>query len=125
MLAYFGDTQAKLYQLQQWIPVLEELNETVPTAIFLRRPSAIEAVEEMTSLPVVYRGSFDHMISYYEQHKPKLFLYVNNGRSNFQTLSFAPPPPRAHRRIPYRISCTSDRCGHRGYVAYDDRRCAR
>ena len=90
VLAYFGDTQAKLYQLQQWIPMLEELNETVPTAIFLRRPSAIKAVEEMTSLPVVYRGSFDHMISYYEQHKPKLFLYVNNGRSNFQTLSYAP-----------------------------------
>ena len=30
------------------------------------------------------------MISYYEQHRPKLFLYVNNGRSNFQTLSYAP-----------------------------------
>ena len=90
ILAYFGDTRAKLYQLRQWIPVLEELNETVPTAIFLRRPSAIKAVEEMTSLPVVYRGSFDRMISYYEEHKPKLFLYVNNGRSNFQTLSYAP-----------------------------------
>ncbi len=90
VLAYFGDTQAKLYQLRQWIPVFEELNETVPTAIFLRRPSAIKAVEEMTNLPIVYRGSFDRMISYYEEHKPKLFLYVNNGRSNFQTLSYAP-----------------------------------
>lgn len=90
VLAYFGDTHAKLYQLRQWIPVLEELNETVPTAIFLRRPSAIKAVEEMTNLPIVYRGSFDRMISYYEEHKPKLFLYVNNGRSNFQTLSYAP-----------------------------------
>lgn len=90
VLVYFGDTQAKIYQLQQWIPVLEELNETVRTAIFLRRPSAIKAVEEMTNLPIVYRRTFDQMISYYEEHKPKLFLYVNNGRSNFQTLSYAP-----------------------------------
>lgn len=90
VLVYFGDTKAKLYQLRQWLPVLDELNKTVPTAIFLRRPSAIEPVAEASDLPIVYRRSFNKMISYLEEHRPKLILYVNNGRSNFQTLSYAP-----------------------------------
>ena len=90
VFAYFGDTKAKLYQLKQWIPVLEELNKTVPTAIFLRRPSAIAAVAEATTLPIVFRQSFDDMMTYIEENQPRLFLYVNNGRSNFQVLSYAP-----------------------------------
>lgn len=90
VLVYFGDTKAKFYQLAQWLPVLEELNKTVPTAVFLRRPSAIEPVADSSDLPIVYRRSFDNMITYLEEHHPKLILYVNNGRSNFQTLSYAP-----------------------------------
>lgn len=90
VLVYFGDTRAKLYQLRQWIPVLEELNKTVPTAIFLRWPSAIAETAESTSLPIVFRQSFDGMMTYVEEHQPKLILYVNNGQSNFQVLSYAP-----------------------------------
>lgn len=90
VLVYFGDTQAKLYQLQQWLPVLEELNKTVPTAVLLRRPSAIQATADATLLPIVFRRSFDDMMTYIEEHQPKLVLYVNNGQSNFQVLSYAP-----------------------------------
>ena len=89
-LVYFGDTHSKLYQLQQWLPVLEELNRTVPTAVFLRRPSSIQETADCTSLPIVFRQSFDDMMTYVEEHQPKLILYVNNGQSNFQVLSFAP-----------------------------------
>ncbi|WP_083304165.1 CDP-glycerol glycerophosphotransferase family protein [Brevibacterium sp. HMSC063G07] len=89
-LVYFGDTHSKLYQLQQWLPVLEELNRAVPTAVFLRRPSSIQETADCTSLPIVFRQSFDDMMTYVEEHQPKLILYVNNGQSNFQVLSFAP-----------------------------------
>ncbi|WP_151953063.1 CDP-glycerol glycerophosphotransferase family protein [Brevibacterium sp. Marseille-P9724] len=89
-LVYFGDTHSKLYQLQQWLPVLEELNRTVPTAVFLRRPSSIQETADCTSLPIVFRQSFDDMMTYVEEHQPKLILYVNNGQSNFQVLSYAP-----------------------------------
>lgn len=90
VFAYFGDTNAKLYQLRQWIPVLEELNKTTPTAIFLRWPSAIAETAKATSLPIVFRQSFDEMMTYIEKNQPKLILYVNNGQSNFQVLSYAP-----------------------------------
>ncbi len=90
VVVYFGDISTKLYQLQQWIPVLEELNRTVPTAVFLRRPSSIAETAEATSLPIVFRQSFDDMMTYLEEHQPKLILYVNNGQSNFQVLSYAP-----------------------------------
>ncbi|KXZ58900.1 MULTISPECIES: CDP-glycerol glycerophosphotransferase family protein [Brevibacterium] len=89
-LVYFGDTHSKLYQLDQWLPVLEELNKTVPTAVLLRRPSAITETAEATTLPIVFRQSFDDMMTYVEEHQPKLILYVNNGQSNFQLLSYAP-----------------------------------
>ena len=89
-LVYFGDTHSKLYQLGQWLPVLEELNKTVPTAVLLRRPSSIAETVEATSLPIVFRQSFDDMMTYVEEHQPKLILYVNNGQSNFQVLSYAP-----------------------------------
>ncbi len=90
VLVYFGDTRTKLYQLRQWIPVLEELNKTTPTAIFLRWPSAITETAKATSLPIVFRQSFDDMMTYIEERQPKLVLYVNNGQSNFQVLSYAP-----------------------------------
>lgn len=89
-LVYFGDTHSKLYQLNQWLPVLEELNKTVPTAVLLRRPSSVAETAEATSLPIVFRKSFDDMMTYVEEHQPKLILYVNNGQSNFQVLSYAP-----------------------------------
>lgn len=90
VLVYFADTRTKFYQLKQWLPVLEKLNESVPTAVFLRQPSAIRVTAENTSLPVVFRRSFDEFMSYMTEYQPKLVLYVNNGVSNFQSLSFAP-----------------------------------
>lgn len=90
VLVYFGDTAAKLYQLQQWLPVLEELNKSVPTAVLLRRPSSIQATADATLLPIVFRRSFDDMMTYIEENQPRLVLYVNNGQSNFQVLSYAP-----------------------------------
>lgn len=90
VLVYFADTHTKFYQLQQWLPILEKLNEVVPTAIVLRRPSAIHVTSENTSLPIVFRRKFDEFMSYMTEYQPKLVLYVNNGVSNFQSLSFAP-----------------------------------
>lgn len=89
VLFYFPDTKAKLYQLQQWIPVIEELNKTVSAGILLRRPSAISAVAATNALPIVFRRRFTDMITYLDSARPKAIVYVNNSYMNFQALSFS------------------------------------
>ncbi|MGO2036392.1 MAG: CDP-glycerol glycerophosphotransferase family protein [Brevibacterium sp.] len=90
VVVYFGDAKSKFYQLQQWIPVLEELNRIHKVAIVLRRPSTLLRVRKMTRLPVVLKRRFDPLHTFYHANDFKLALYVNNGMTNFQSLGYAP-----------------------------------
>ena len=90
VIAYFGDPVSKFYQLEQWIPVLEELNQTHKVAIVLRRPSSLLKAREATQLPLVLKRRFDPLHDFYRANDFKLALYVNNGMTNFQSLGYAP-----------------------------------
>lgn len=90
VVVYFGDTQSKFYQLEQWIPVLEELDRHHKVAIVLRKPSALLEALEVTHLPLVLKRKFDPLHTFYHANDFKLALYVNNGMTNFQSLGYAP-----------------------------------
>ncbi|WP_319020942.1 CDP-glycerol glycerophosphotransferase family protein [Brevibacterium sp. FME37] len=90
IVVYFGDRVSKFYQLEQWIPVLEELHKTHRVALVLRKGSALVRALEITRLPVVFKRRFDPLHSFYHANDLKLALYVNNGVTNFQSLAFAP-----------------------------------
>lgn len=90
VVVYFGDTRSKSYQLEQWIPVLEELDRHHKVAIVLRKPSALLRAREITCLPLVLKHRFDPLHTFYHANDFKLALYVNNGMSNFQSLGYAP-----------------------------------
>lgn len=90
VVVYFGDAKSKFYQLQQWIPVLEELNRTHKVVIVLRRPSTLLITREVTRLPLVLKRRFDPLHTFYHANDFKLALYVNNGMTNFQSLGYAP-----------------------------------
>lgn len=90
IVVYFGDRVSKFYQLEQWIPVLEELHKTQRVALVLRKGSALVRALEITRLPVVFKRRFDPLHSFYHANDLKLALYVNNGVTNFQSLAFAP-----------------------------------
>ena len=90
VVVYFGDRSSKFYQLEQWIPVLEELHKKHRVVLVMRKGSALLRTLETTRLPVVFKRRFDPLHTFYHANDFKLALYVNNGMTNFQSLAFAP-----------------------------------
>ena len=90
VVVYFGDPGSKFYQLEQWIPVLEELNRSHKVAIVIRRPSSLIKARELTSLPLALKRRFDPLHTFYHANDFRLALYVNNGVTNFQSIGYAP-----------------------------------
>jgi len=86
VIAYFGDDPTRLYQLLQWLPVLERLGDSHSVAIVTRSPETEEVVRSRTQLPVYDAPEFAELADLYEQLDPKVALYCNNGMRNFQSL---------------------------------------
>lgn len=89
VIVYFGDTESKVYQIQQWLPVLERLAETTKVMLVFRKVSALRAVSKMTRLPAIFVRRFDDLMALYDENEYRLCLYVNNGVNNFQSLNHA------------------------------------
>jgi hypothetical protein len=87
VIVYFGDVAAKNYQLEQWLPVLERLNRRRPVLLVFRRVGALRALRGRTRLPMIFVRRFEDLVRLYDENDYRLCLYVNNGISNFQSLS--------------------------------------
>ncbi|WP_087005458.1 CDP-glycerol glycerophosphotransferase family protein [Brevibacterium yomogidense] len=90
VVAYFGDNAEKIYQLTQWLPILERLNEDRPVLLVFRKPGALRAVKGTTHLPMIFVRRFEDLATLYFDNDYKLAIYVNNGVTNFQSLSYSP-----------------------------------
>ncbi len=86
VLAYFGDDPDRVYQLLQWLPVLELLDATEPVGIVLRHEDTAELVRERTSLPVLVAEEFPELRALFAELDAKVVLYCNNSMRNFQSL---------------------------------------
>jgi hypothetical protein len=86
VLAYFGDDPDRVYQLVQWLPVLELLDATEPVGVVLRDEATAAAVRERTSLPVLVAEGFAQLRAVYAGLDAKVVLYCNNSMLNFQSL---------------------------------------
>lgn len=95
VVVYFGDTPDKLYQLLQWLPVLDSLHTVHPVVLLFRRVESFRAIKKHTGLPRIFVRRFTTMMDVYEENSYDLVLYVNNGRSNFQSLEH-PRPVHVH-----------------------------
>ncbi|QIV88350.1 CDP-glycerol glycerophosphotransferase family protein [Glutamicibacter mishrai] len=83
---YFGDGADKIYQVAQWLPVLEELHEKEEVLLVFRTLSAFKAAGNLTDLPKIFVRRFSDLMDVYDDNDLKLVIYVNNSRSNFQSL---------------------------------------
>ncbi|MGO2123236.1 CDP-glycerol glycerophosphotransferase family protein [Glutamicibacter arilaitensis] len=83
---YFGDGADKIYQVTQWLPVLEELHQKQEVLLVFRTLSAFKAAEKFTKLPKIYIRRFSDLMDLYDDNELKLVIYTNNSRSNFQSL---------------------------------------
>lgn len=86
VIAYFADDLTRVYQLLQWLPVLERLHEHHPVGIVTREPATASVVEQRTGLPVFLAPEFPELVDLYEQLDAKVVVYCNNSMRNFQSL---------------------------------------
>ena len=86
VLAYFGDEPDRVYQLVQWLPVLELLDAHERVGIVLRDADTAAVVREQTTLPVLVAVEFAALRSLYAELDAKVALYCNNSLLNFQSL---------------------------------------
>jgi CDP-Glycerol:Poly(glycerophosphate) glycerophosphotransferase len=86
VLAYFGDDPDRVYQLIQWLPVLELLDATEPVGLVLRDESTAAVLRGRTTLPVLVAEEFAELRALYADLDSKVVLYCNNSMLNFQSL---------------------------------------
>lgn len=87
VVVYFPDRATKLYQLTQWLPVLEALDRRHRVVVVTRRRESFERLAEVTTLARAHAPWFRHLSELYGQNDFKVALYVNNGVRNFQSLA--------------------------------------
>ncbi|MEO9325252.1 CDP-glycerol glycerophosphotransferase family protein [Nocardioides sp. C4-1] len=86
VVAYFADDPTRTYQLVQWLPVLELLDQQHPVALVLRDPASADVVARRTALPIRLVPGFNELSELYGELDAKVALYVNNSPANFQSL---------------------------------------
>lgn len=86
VLAYFADDPTRVYQLLQWLPVLEELDASRPVGIVTRDENTAAVIRRRTDLPVYCTVEFSELHELYAELDAKVVLYCNNGMRNFQSL---------------------------------------
>jgi hypothetical protein len=84
---YFADTPHKLYQLTQWLPVFENEQE-MRTIVVVRSRETFEALKGRTPLQVLLVPRYEDLMALYDRADFHAVVYVNNGWTNFQSLSF-------------------------------------
>jgi hypothetical protein len=86
VIAYFADDRTRVYQLLQWLPVLELLADSHAVGIVTRDPEVTAVVRERTGVQVYEAVEFPELMALYESLDPGVVLYCNNSMSNFQSL---------------------------------------
>ena len=86
VLAYFPDDLTRVYQLAQWLPVLEVLDDDLRVGVVTRDPAVAESCRRLTRLPVHLAPSFAELMALYGELDAKLVLYCNNSPRNFESL---------------------------------------
>lgn len=84
---YFPDTPHKLYQLTQWLPVFEA-NKEMRTIVVVRSTETYNELIGRTSLRVLLVPRYEALMALYDRADFHAVIYVNNGWTNFQSLSF-------------------------------------
>jgi hypothetical protein len=84
---YFADGPTKLYQLTQWLPVFEARTD-MTTIVVVRHIETYRTLLGLTSLRVLLVPRYEILMALYDRADFHAVVYVNNGWTNFQSLSF-------------------------------------
>jgi hypothetical protein len=84
---YFADQPAKLYQLTQWLPIFEQRGD-LTTIVVVRNVESYQELINITNLQVLLVPRYENLMALYDRASFHAVIYVNNGWTNFQSLSF-------------------------------------
>lgn len=84
---YFADSPLKLYQITQWLPVFEA-SKDLTTIVVVRHIETYRELLRLTSLQVLLVPRYEILMALYDRAGFHAVVYVNNGWTNFQSLSF-------------------------------------
>ena len=84
---YFADQPAKLYQLTQWLPIFEQQRD-LTTIVVVRNIESYLELQKITTLQVLLVPRYEDLMALYDRASFHAVVYVNNGWTNFQSLSF-------------------------------------
>jgi hypothetical protein len=87
VIVYFAEDKRRIYQLDQWLPVFEELHRIHPMVLVMRRREPFNEMVERSRIPAVYVRRLADVLELYDELDPKVAIYVNNGVANFQSLA--------------------------------------
>jgi CDP-Glycerol:Poly(glycerophosphate) glycerophosphotransferase len=88
VVAYFSEPPARSYQIEQWLPVFEQLHARHSVLVLLRNLGTFRYLRERTRLPLVYVRRLRDLEDLLSRTDPKVCLYVNNASGNFPTLGW-------------------------------------
>ena len=88
VIVYFADDALRIYQVEQWLPVLEKLNEQHSVHVLTRNLASFRILQETTPLGILYARRVRDLNHLLQHSDPKICLYVNNSGANFQMLSW-------------------------------------
>ena len=87
VVVYFSGNMGNIYQIEQWIKPLEQLEKVEKILIVTRNTHIYEWIETNTQFQLVYTKTMSALLKLYENNNFRCILYVNNSCSNFQSLS--------------------------------------
>jgi hypothetical protein len=86
VVIYFAGNMGNIYQIEQWIKPLEQLDKVEKVLIVTRDTNIYEWIEENTQFQLVYSKSMSALLKLYDNNDFRCILYVNNSCLNFQSL---------------------------------------
>ena len=89
VIVYFPDDTARLYQMEQWLPVFDELNRHHKVMIIARNINSFRALRNLTQLSTIFLRRLRDLNEVLEHNNFKVALYVNNSSLNFHCLMFS------------------------------------
>lgn len=91
LAVFFADGPENVYQLDQWLPEIEDLADTYPVAVIVSRPDTGKLVAARTSLPIVFAPGSAHLENLVDHGALEVVLYLNHLPLNFRMLRFTGP----------------------------------
>lgn len=83
---YFDGKLGNIYQIEQWLLPLKELQKYQEIVFIVRTEESYDWIRRHTDFPVVLCKLLNDVMSIYERSNFKCVLYVNNAMRNFQSL---------------------------------------